>query len=1068
MPSPFHRFFTAKLASRVGFTRRGGDMAEETYRYRAFISYRHVERDRKWARWLVEKLEAFRTPRALVRRGTPSRIGHLFRDDDEIPASSDLSHQIETALRESQYLIVVCSPLTPASRWVRREIEIFRQLGRGDRILALLVEGEPHDSFPPELLHVTEKRIGADGVETETLVDAEPIAADLRPRRDEKRNATQRRALLRIAAGLLGVSYDDLVRRERQRRMRRLRLQIVAAVLLCLFGIGVYAYAFVQTAYYREIGTRWGAPYGIGEIGEDDASHRAASYAVDSQFGRVIAVRRVNGWGTLTPLVGVIDGEPWDAGAAEWRISYASDFDEMFEARVIEVEVYDDYERRLRADKYTSLYDGTATVSFIGQTGGAQAFDAGAMILSRAHNIEETYEESTPASASGEEPDDVALSAGKSQIAQHLLIFDDDGLIAGRQFQTVWGAFARDDEGNYGRDYFYNADGQITGIRNLDKDGSVRPDYAGVAEVRKSYTAEGEIESVEWRDSKGRLALNADGYAVLRFRRDSYGNAIELLRLGTDGKLILGKKDGVARVAMAYSPEGTLRERRFFGIDGRPVLSKVSGAWRVFAEYRDNLYDQRYFGLDGKPVLEKSSGAARVVEAITQSGKVSEYRYFGTDGKPVLGRLYGAARIKIDYSETGDETRFCNFGANGKPVLDIPSGAACATNRYDERHHVLETRYFGVDGKPISSLVYKAARIEWEYDERGYCTGVAYYDAKGKRVAGPLGAARETYKYDDRGNITETAYFGASGAHALHKDERVARAVTVFDERGVPIEIRYYGVDDQPAANAKSGAARINESFDANGLGLERSYFGSTGFPVPSKRWAAARMTWAYDGRGNTTSIRYFGTDGKPVLGRDLGYMRIDCAYDERSRITAEAYFDGNGRPALNTLSGVARMTWRYDQRGNVVEAENFGRDGEPAADARSGIARIAYTYDRNGNETDERYFAPDGKPVVSKLTGYARIVWRYDLRGNKVGERYFGRNGKPLFAFDSRCTSKTFDYDDRGNLRMASCYGPDGRLSSGFANGAAQEISERNGIGEVTRVRRLDASGRDIRVHGN
>ncbi|MDR5728887.1 MAG: hypothetical protein RB191_15820 [Terriglobia bacterium] len=51
-------------------------MTEEVYRYRAFISYRHVELDRKWTRWLVERLEAYRTPHALVRSGAPMRIGH--------------------------------------------------------------------------------------------------------------------------------------------------------------------------------------------------------------------------------------------------------------------------------------------------------------------------------------------------------------------------------------------------------------------------------------------------------------------------------------------------------------------------------------------------------------------------------------------------------------------------------------------------------------------------------------------------------------------------------------------------------------------------------------------------------------------------------------------------------------------------------------------------------------------------------------------------------------------------------------------------------------------------------
>ncbi len=193
-------------------------MVEGVYHYRAFISYRHVDRDRKWARWLIEKLETFRTPRALVRHGAPLRIGHLFRDDDEIPASSDLSHQIEDALRASQFLIIVCSRDTPHSKWVRHEIEFFRSLGKGQQILALLVDGEPEESFPPELLRVAHERVTPDGTKTVEWVDEEPIAADVRPRADERKSVTERRAFLRIAAGLLGVSFDDLAQREHQRR----------------------------------------------------------------------------------------------------------------------------------------------------------------------------------------------------------------------------------------------------------------------------------------------------------------------------------------------------------------------------------------------------------------------------------------------------------------------------------------------------------------------------------------------------------------------------------------------------------------------------------------------------------------------------------------------------------------------------------------------------------------------------------------------------------------------------------------------------------------------------------
>lgn len=110
--------------------------------FAVFISYRHVEPDRNWAKWLHSALENYRVPRRLTHeRGLPRRIGRVFRDEEELAASSDLSAGIREALDRSEHLIVVCSPRTPSSQWVGAEVDYFRQQGRGDAILALLIEG---------------------------------------------------------------------------------------------------------------------------------------------------------------------------------------------------------------------------------------------------------------------------------------------------------------------------------------------------------------------------------------------------------------------------------------------------------------------------------------------------------------------------------------------------------------------------------------------------------------------------------------------------------------------------------------------------------------------------------------------------------------------------------------------------------------------------------------------------------------------------------------------------------------------------------------------------------------
>jgi hypothetical protein len=100
----------------------------DSHRYGAFISYRHTDPDRQWAKWQHSKLETYRVPKRLVASGAPGRVGRVFRDEEELSASADLTQRIDEALAGARLLIVVCSPRTPESRWVNEEVKRFQAL----------------------------------------------------------------------------------------------------------------------------------------------------------------------------------------------------------------------------------------------------------------------------------------------------------------------------------------------------------------------------------------------------------------------------------------------------------------------------------------------------------------------------------------------------------------------------------------------------------------------------------------------------------------------------------------------------------------------------------------------------------------------------------------------------------------------------------------------------------------------------------------------------------------------------------------------------------------------------
>ncbi|MGQ3058047.1 MAG: TIR domain-containing protein [Nevskia sp.] len=210
--------------------------AREHRRYAAFLNYSH--RNDAEAQWLHRALERYRVPKRLV--GQPGahgpigrRIGKVFRDREELSSGSDLAATVQAALADSDCLIAICSPEAARSRWVNEEILLWKRLGRGDRLLCLIIAGEPGASDMPGREHeecfapALRRRLGPDGeLGSES---AEPIAADLRPGKDGKSDA-----LLKLIAGLLGIGLDDLKRREQQRRVRLITGAAIAAALLAV------------------------------------------------------------------------------------------------------------------------------------------------------------------------------------------------------------------------------------------------------------------------------------------------------------------------------------------------------------------------------------------------------------------------------------------------------------------------------------------------------------------------------------------------------------------------------------------------------------------------------------------------------------------------------------------------------------------------------------------------------------------------------------------------------------------------------------------------------------------
>lgn len=195
-------------------------------RYDAFVCYKHGPVDSAAALTLQRSLENYRAPKSVSQKRKP--FGRVFLDEGELSSCADLGQQIREALKNSGWLIVICSPDTPTSPWVRQEIDTFLEYHDRSRILAVLTGGDIASSFPPQLK--------ADGNGVGEVFAPHALCSTPQEAAWKIKGDT----LLKIIAPMLGTTYDTLKQRHRIYQLQR-ATAITAGFLLAAVGFAAYA-----------------------------------------------------------------------------------------------------------------------------------------------------------------------------------------------------------------------------------------------------------------------------------------------------------------------------------------------------------------------------------------------------------------------------------------------------------------------------------------------------------------------------------------------------------------------------------------------------------------------------------------------------------------------------------------------------------------------------------------------------------------------------------------------------------------------------------------------------------
>ena len=867
--------------------------------YYAFISYNRE--DEKWAKWLQKKLESYKLP-VIIHKENPSlpkRIYPVFRDKTDMEAGP-ITDNVRNELENSKYLIVICSPKAAKSGWVGKEITMFTETGRADRIIPFVVDGTPKSGDEQECFHQVIK---------ENIPDVLGININEIGREE---------AFIKVTAKLLGLRFNVLWDRLlREKKKKQVITASAGLLFLIAAGIGLYLWG-PKREYYADYVDRWGIPEGVIELKKSQVKKRYAHYRFEYLWGRVERVVYANSVGTPIEHTNIEYADRFSIQELEYKSNQL----------VTSVLKNSKGKTILVLDWKGEDHDRIDIRSNVERDSGNLA----ASCVSISSNLYNTINLDNDRYKKRAEIRRYKLTREDGYIVRKEFVennddnyrtYDYNGFVG---FAYNLGNFGRPDKiyyldfkwykddkfGVMGRKYEYDSYGNICKVVYFGGDDVFGEDTEPVLNEQLWSIAEykadenGNIISEAYFDTKNKPCFHIDGYAKTEIEYyDNSGRVKSISYFDTDGNPCFNNF-GYAKAAFKYDKHGRINEESYFDTNGNPCYNKdgIAG-WNAKYDGQGNMLEIAYFDINGKPCYSKD-GVAGWNAGYDNHGNMTWQSFFGADRKPCLYK---------------DSFSYCSAEYNSREREEISSFSGGASDfkmvsRFEENYQGNYEWVNFVDSRGNPYVIEKG--ISGYYTEfiTGRITRKAYFGADSRLCLLPeTGYARVEISYDYVGNIKEEYYFDEHG-------DSYQKAIFSYDKWGNRIEELYFGPNyDSYGYDDSYGQVNKKREYDNRRNMISESYFmvdGTDRYPCFNYAGGFAKLTREYDVRGNITTEAYFDRDGNPCFSEYIGYARITFEYDARGNMTSMSFFDTDDNPCL--YNGFAKITAIYDDRDNVIE----------------------------------------------------------------------------------------------------------------------------------------------------
>lgn len=548
-----------------------------------------------------------------------------------------------------------------------------------------------------------------------------------------------------------------------------------------------------------------------------------------------------------------------------------------------------------------------------------------------------------------------------------------------------------------GFEYAYDERGNKTDIYylGLKNERIVRSDL-GVAHIQRKYDIWGNLRREYYYNIDGITTYMNYGYAAYKniFKN---GKVVETQYFDKEGNLVIHGENGYAIVQYEYDAFGQCISEFYYGTDYQPIIS------------------QEYY-------------CAGCQYEYDEMGNRIERRYVDTEGNFIVRSDLGYASVYSEYDERGNEIRVFYYDTENNPAQKKDSGNASCEYIYDDRGKCIEWRYFDRLGNLMLCSDTGYAILQYEYNDYGQCIGEYYYDTERERIFNKdYQCAGRQFGYDERGNQTEFCCIGLDGKPMIWK-WGYAQSKYEYDNFNNKTKEIYLDTEGNPIIRQALGYAEIQWKYNEAGKKELEAYFDENGQSVACKEGGYASCKFYYDDEAQWEERQYFDTEDNLILRSDEGYAVIRYFYNEYGQCIAVDYLGENRKRVINTKKYYSEVSYEYDERGNNIYIWYRNTKGEVEECKDTGIAMEYMIYDEYGNMIEREYYRvnPEDpgymKREIHKDKGYARVEYVYE--GNVwMGTKYYGTEKNLIMPQEIGYAVYKREYDDIWQVSYEAYY---------------------------------------------